>query len=128
MPFFGFGKKKKKEDDAVATKRSEGKISQRDEEMRDNASAIKRSASQREVRNVERNVEILVRGISKDIHNLCICSPMSKTWQSLVPVLQRVANAIDVESTLTEKEKNSTLWNTKKERVLKGNDTSTSSK
>ena len=62
MPFFGFGKKKKKEDDAVATKRSESKISQRDEEMRDNASAIKRSASQREVRNVERNVEILVRG------------------------------------------------------------------
>ena len=121
MPFFGFGRKKKKDDDDfVATKRGEGKFSQEDKEIMSNASAIQRTASQREVRQVERNVEVLVKGVAKDIHNLHMESTMSKAWQSIVPVVKRVANAIDVESTLTEKDKDSTLWNTTKERVLKG--------
>eukprot|EP00938_MAST-03A_sp_MAST-3A-sp1_P000583 g583.t1 len=121
MPFFGFGRKKKKDDDDfVATKRGEGKFSQEDKEIMSNASAIQRTASQREVRQVERNVEVLVKGVAKDIRNLCMEATMSKAWQSFVPVIRRVANAIDVESTLTEKDKDSTLWNTTKERVLKG--------
>lgn len=37
MPFFGFGRKKKKDDeDFVSTKRSEGKLSQEDEEIEGN--------------------------------------------------------------------------------------------
>ena len=46
MPFFGFGRKKKKDDeDFVSTKRSEGKLSQEDEEIMSNAAAIQRTLS-----------------------------------------------------------------------------------
>jgi len=109
MPFFGFGKKKKKEVTEVTVS---SKIEQRDSFGDEDNGPIKRTASQKEVRQVERNVEVLVKGVAKDIQKMRVESVLASKWRDLIPVIERLSNPIEVESTLREKEEDSTLWNT----------------